>query len=84
MDSKTIEHLIHEALTCQHVQVEGDGYHFTATIVSETFDDLRSVQRQQKVYAAVNQPISTGELHALSLKTYTPKEWAEQQETNHG
>jgi acid stress-induced BolA-like protein IbaG/YrbA len=57
--------------------VSDDGVHFTAVIVANEFTNMSQVKRQQLVYATVAEPIRTGRLHALSLKTYTPTEWAE-------
>lgn len=67
---------IAEGLDCQHLEVEGDGQHFQALIVSATFEGLPLVRRQQKVYAALGERMR-GEIHALSMKTLTPAEWAE-------
>jgi acid stress-induced BolA-like protein IbaG/YrbA len=58
--------------------VEGDGRHWYATIVSDQFEGLRLIQRHQKVYATLGQKMQTDEVHALSMKTYTPNEWAQQ------
>ena len=65
-------------LPCQHLSVEGDGRHWYATIVSAEFEGLRLIQRHQKVYATLGQKMQTDEVHALSMKTYTPSEWANQ------
>ena len=57
------------------VTVSGDGSHFEAIVVGEVFADLTPVKKQQLVYASVNDLITSGELHALTIKTYTPEEW---------
>ena len=67
---------VQQAFAGEHVDVSGDGYHFQVTIISERFAGLRAVQRQQQVYAAVQDWIASGELHALSMRTFTPAEWA--------
>ena len=63
-------------LPCQHLDVEGDGRHFFATIVSAEFEGLARVRRHQQVYATLGARMKTDEVHALSMKTYTPAEWA--------
>ena len=78
MTADQLETLIAEQLPCQHLSVEGDGRHWYATIVSEQFEGLRLIQRHQKVYATLGQKMQTDEVHALSMKTYTPNEWAQQ------
>lgn len=62
-------------LGCQHLEVEGDGQHFYATIVSAEFEGLPRVRRHQRVYAALGERMRA-EIHALSMKTLTPAEWA--------
>lgn len=62
------------------VKVEGDGYHYQLTIVSDAFIGKTKVARQQWVYAKLKEYITTGSLHALSMKTWTKDEW----ETKHG
>ena len=61
-------------LACQHVEVEGDGQHFFATIVSDAFEGKRLIARHQLVYAALGDRMRA-EIHALSMKTLTPAEW---------
>ncbi len=57
------------------VRVSGDGSHFDAVVVSPAFANKSPVAKQQLVYAAVNERIASGDLHALSIKTFTPQEW---------
>jgi acid stress-induced BolA-like protein IbaG/YrbA len=64
-------------LTCEHLDVDGDGQHFYATIVSPEFEGLPRVRRHQRVYDALGERMRE-EVHALSMKTLTPAEWAEQ------
>ena len=78
MTSDQLESIIASQLPCQHLSVEGDGRHWYATIVSDQFEGLRLIQRHQKVYATLGQKMQTDEVHALSMKTYTPSEWANQ------
>ena len=63
-------------LPCEHRTVEGDGRHWYATIVSNAFEGRRSIARHQQVYATLGARMKTDEVHALSMKTYTPAEWA--------
>ena len=70
-----VRDFIAAGLSCQHVEVEGDGRHFFATIVSAEFDGLPRVRRHQKVYAALGDRMRE-QIHALSMKTLTPTEFA--------
>ena len=78
MTADQLETIIAQQLPCQHLSVEGDGRHWYATIVSTQFEGLRLIQRHQKVYATLGEKMHTDEVHALSMKTYTPSEWAQQ------
>jgi acid stress-induced BolA-like protein IbaG/YrbA len=62
-------------LPCTLLQVEGDGRHFFATIVSPEFEGLSRVRRHQRVYAALGDRMRE-QIHALSMKTLTPAEHA--------
>ena len=70
-----VREYIAAGLGCEHLEVEGDGRHFFATIVSAEFEGLLRVRRHQRVYAALGDRMRE-EIHALSMKTLTPAEWA--------
>ena len=70
-----VERYIAQGLNCEHLQVEGDGRHFFATIVSAEFDGANRVARHQRVYRALGDRMRE-QIHALSMKTLTPAEWA--------
>ncbi|KAF3999730.1 BolA family protein [Glaciimonas immobilis] len=69
-----VKSYIADGLTCSHLEVEGDGQHFTAVIVSEAFAGQRLIQRHQIVYAALGDRMRE-EIHALSMKTMTAEEF---------
>jgi acid stress-induced BolA-like protein IbaG/YrbA len=79
MTADQIKDMITAGLTCQHIELEGDGRHWYATIVSPEFEGRRAIQRHQKVYATLGNKMKNDEVHALSMKTFTPAEWAQQQ-----
>jgi acid stress-induced BolA-like protein IbaG/YrbA len=62
-------------LHCEHLEVDGDGQHFFATIVSPEFEGLARVRRHQRVYTALGDRMRE-QIHALSMKTLTPTEFA--------
>ena len=72
-----IERYIAQGLACEHLQVEGDGRHFFATIVSAEFEGTSRVARHQRVYRALGDRMRE-QIHALSMKTLTPAEFAAQ------
>ena len=71
----SIERSIAAALDCQHLEVRGDGHHWEAVIVSKAFEGLPKVRQHQLVYAALGERMRE-EIHALSMTTLTPAQWA--------
>ncbi|MBL0919423.1 MAG: BolA family transcriptional regulator [Hydrogenophaga sp.] len=78
MNAEQLQTLIAAGLPCEHLEVTGDGRHWSAVIVSPAFEGKRAIQRHQAVYATLGQRMHTDEVHALSMKTLTPAEWAAQ------
>ena len=72
-----VQRYIADGLRCEHLEVEGDGRHFFATIVSAEFEGQLRVRRHQRVYAVLGDRMKA-QIHALSMKTLTPSEWASQ------
>lgn len=70
-----VREYIAAGLPCERLEVEGDGRHFFATIVSAEFEGLPRVRRHQRVYQALGERMRE-EIHALSMKTLTPAEAA--------
>jgi acid stress-induced BolA-like protein IbaG/YrbA len=75
MTADELKNIISTHLKCEHIELEGDGQHWYATIVSDEFEGKRLIQRHKLVYATLGEKIQTNEVHALSMKTYTPQEW---------
>jgi acid stress-induced BolA-like protein IbaG/YrbA len=71
---ENIRGYIAAGLDCSHLEVEGDGHHFKAVIVSSAFEGKRAVQRHQIVYAVLGDRMRE-EIHALSMQTLTPAEF---------
>lgn len=78
-----VQRYIAQGLACEHLQVEGDGRHFFATIVAAEFDGLSRIRRHQRVYEALGDRMRE-QIHALSMKTLTPAEFALQGPEAHG
>ena len=75
---QSVEASLVAGLECRHVEVTGDGQHFEAVIVSPAFEGLSRIARHQRVYAALGTRMRD-DIHALSMTTLTPAEWAERQ-----
>lgn len=75
LSAEQLKTYITQHLDCEHIQVSGDdGTHFEATIVSPTFAGKTLVQQHQLVYSALGDRMRA-EIHALSMKTWTPEKW---------
>lgn len=75
MTADQIKDAITAALPCEHIQVDGDGHHWFAVIVSTAFEGKRAIARHQMVYGTLDRELASEALHALSMKTMTPTEW---------
>jgi acid stress-induced BolA-like protein IbaG/YrbA len=76
MTAEQLQSIIAAGLACEHLEVTGDGRHWEALIVSPEFEGKRLIQRHQRVYATLGERMRTDEVHALSMRTFTPAEWA--------
>ena len=65
---------IAQGMATEHLSVDGDGQHFEAVVVSDEFAGKSRVQRHQHVYQTLGDRMRE-EIHALSIKTFTPQEW---------
>jgi len=75
LSAEQLGNYITQNLVCDHIKVLGDdGTHFEAIIVSPAFIGKSMVQQHQLVYAALGDRMRA-EIHALSMKTYTPEQW---------
>lgn len=75
---ESIERGIVAGLDCEHIEVRGDGHHWEALVVSRAFEGLARVRQHQLVYAALGDRMRE-EIHALSMTTLTPAQWADAQ-----
>ena len=74
INPEQIKDWIEGGLECEFVEVAGDGRHFEAVIVSPAFRGKSRVQQHQLVYAILGERMRE-EVHALSMKTFTPEDW---------
>ncbi len=75
MNPEVLKKVIEEAFADGHVDVTGDGRHFSAVVVSSAFNGKNMIAQHRLVYAALGDRFDTEAVHALSLKTYTPEQW---------
>ncbi len=68
--------LVESSIEGAKADVTGDGSKFEAQVVSDQFDGMATLKRHKLVYAVLDEHIKSGAIHALSIKAYTPGEWA--------
>ena len=70
--------LIRESFPDSEVVVQINGNSFMIRIISEVFNGLNSLKRQQRVYACINDKIKSGEMHAVTMRLFTKAEWEQE------
>lgn len=80
LTTEQVKTMIANVLPCEHIDVDGDGHHFYAHIVSSQFEGKARLARHRLVKDGLADAIASNELHALSITTAaTPSEWAAKQ-----
>lgn len=74
MNSSEISRMLTEALPGAQIVVRGDGGKFEVEVVAPVFEGLNRVKRQQTIYRILNEHISTGAIHAVSMILKSPAE----------
>ncbi len=82
MESAELKVLLDTALQLEEIHVKGEGNHFEVIAVDKLFDGMSRVKKQQTIYGPLMEHISTNTIHALSIKTFTPEEWARDKKLN--
>ncbi len=70
-----VKALLVAAIPDAEILVQGEGAKYTVTVVTDRFVGMRPVAKQQLIYAPLNAHIATGEIHAVSMRTFTLEEW---------
>ncbi|GAB6263301.1 BolA family iron metabolism protein IbaG [Photobacterium sp. CCB-ST2H9] len=76
METSEIKQILENALALDEVIVNGEGSHYQVIAVGAMFEGMSRVKKQQAVYAPLMSHIASNAIHALSIKAYTPEEWA--------
>ena len=78
MEPDVVKQIIEAGIAGCEAAVTADGGKYTAIVVSDDFEGKTLLAKQKMVYATVNEHITSGAIHALTIKAYTKSEWAEQ------
>jgi acid stress-induced BolA-like protein IbaG/YrbA len=76
LDSAQVQKILNEALSLQEIHVKGEGSHYDVVAVDPCFEAMSRVKKQQYIYAPLMEYIQRNDIHAVSIKAYTPDEWA--------
>lgn len=70
-----VKALLVAAIPDAEIEVQGEGSKYTVTVVTDRFAGMRPVAKQQLIYGPLNAHIASGEIHAVSMRTFTQEEW---------
>ncbi|TVQ68216.1 MAG: BolA family transcriptional regulator [Oceanospirillales bacterium] len=76
MQAEEVKRIVESQIQDSEVVTAGEGCNFEITVISPAFTGLSPVKKQQMVYGCLNEQIASGAIHALTIKTYTPEQWA--------
>lgn len=76
MEISEIKQILENALELDEIIVKGDGSHYEVIAVGAIFEGMSRVKKQQTIYGPLMGQIAANEIHALSIKAFTPEEWA--------
>lgn len=74
MQCEDIQAKIEQGLPGSQVSVTGDGRHFEAIVISDAFAGKGLLDQHRMVYATLGDKVG-GDIHALSVRTYTREQW---------
>ena len=75
MNADDVKSILNQQLSGSDIKVEVDGSHVNIIVIGDIFEGKRAVQRQQIVYAVLQEHIASGVIHAVNMKTYSNQEW---------
>jgi acid stress-induced BolA-like protein IbaG/YrbA len=76
VDSTKVQELLQNALNLEELHVKGEGSHYEVIAVDAQFEGMSRVKKQQMIYGPLMDYIQRNDIHAVSIKAYTPEEWA--------
>lgn len=77
MNAEQVQELIEKGIPGSEVIIKGEDDHFEAIVVSDAFEGKGLLEQQRTVYATLGDRVGQ-EIHAISMRTYTPQQWAQQ------
>lgn len=82
METQEIERILKDNLNLTEVYAQGENAHFGVIVVSDEIAAMPKVKQQQTIYAPLMAYFSTGEIHALTIKTFSVEKWKRERMLN--
>jgi len=76
VDSAKVQQILNDALNLEEIHVKGEGSHYEVIAVDASFEGMSRVKKQQLIYAPLMEYIQRNDIHAVSIKAFTPDDWA--------
>lgn len=76
METTEVKEIIEQAISLDEVYVSANGSHYEVIAVGAVFEGMSRVKKQQAIYSPLSDLIQKNVIHAVSIKTFTPEEWA--------
>ncbi|WP_166254068.1 BolA family protein [Marinobacter salicampi] len=77
MEAQQVAELVKQELPDCEIEVRNEGNHYLVIAVGDRFEGMSPVKKQQLIYGALNTQLAEGTIHALTIKAFTPAQWAE-------
>jgi acid stress-induced BolA-like protein IbaG/YrbA len=78
MNALDVKKLIEDGIADSECRVEANGSNVQLIVISDAFDGVSPIKKQQMVYACLQEKIADGTIHAVTMKTWTQAEWQKQ------
>lgn len=79
MQPQEVAELVRKELPDCEIEVQNDGNHYLVVAIGDRFEGMSPVKKQQLIYGALNQQLAEGTIHALTIRAFTPAQWAARQ-----
>ncbi len=79
MQAQDVAELVRQELPDCEIQVQNDGNHYLVVAIGDRFEGMSPVKKQQLIYGALRQQLDDGTIHALTIRAFTPAQWAARQ-----
>ena len=73
-----LEKIIRGLVAVEAIEIEdmtGTQDHWKVMVVSEDFENKSKIDQHKLIFDPLQDRIKSNEIHALTLKTYTPEKW---------